>query len=75
MAAVNTPGGPRAERNLLNRLRRQGIGANQIEALYTERSPCRRSCQPFLRQRGIPPERVYYSFNYNTPAGRRLAHL
>jgi hypothetical protein len=28
-----------------------------------------------LRQRGIPPERVYHSFNYNTPAGRRLARL
>jgi hypothetical protein len=37
--------------------------------------PPRRSCQPFLRQRGIPPERVYYSFNYNTPAGQRLARL
>ncbi len=24
---------------------------------------------------GIPPERVYYSFNYNTPAGRRFARL
>src|SRR5262249_45614446 len=72
-AAANTRGGAHAERNLLRELARRGIKIDQVEALYTQRSPCGARGKSLLARMGIGPEQVDLSFNQDAIGGRRMA--
>jgi hypothetical protein len=46
-------------------LTKKGYTVNDIDAFYTERSPCADQCQPLLRSIRLPEDKVFWSFDYN----------
>jgi len=50
-----------------SKLSAEGYDIDDIEALYTERSPCPEYCTPLFQKIGLPESIVFWSFNSNAP--------